>query len=124
MTSEKIKTNIVNVKVAYIRPKYHNLKEWIYGPNNVYIGRGRIVFIDGKRFPEYNSIWANPFKVENNREDVITQYELYIRRKINSDDNIKRLLLDLKGKTLGCWCKPNSCHGDILLKLIEEYDSV
>ena len=24
-------------------------------------------------------------------------------------------LLELKGKTLGCWCKPEDCHGDILV---------
>jgi hypothetical protein len=26
-------------------------------------------------------------------------------------------LVELKGKTLGCWCKPKTCHGDILVKL-------
>ena len=24
------------------------------------------------------------------------------------------------GKTLGCWCKPEKCYGDILVKIIEE----
>jgi hypothetical protein len=24
------------------------------------------------------------------------------------------------GKNLGCWCKPEKCHGDILIKIIEE----
>ena len=23
-------------------------------------------------------------------------------------------------KTLGCWCKPKSCHGDILLELANQ----
>jgi hypothetical protein len=27
----------------------------------------------------------------------------------------------LAGKTLGCWCKPNPCHGDVLVKLVSEY---
>jgi hypothetical protein len=27
----------------------------------------------------------------------------------------------LVGKTLGCWCKPNPCHGDVLVKLVREY---
>jgi hypothetical protein len=30
-------------------------------------------------------------------------------------------LRELKGKELGCWCKPNKCHGDILLELIDKY---
>ena len=29
-------------------------------------------------------------------------------------------LHELKGKTLGCFCKPQPCHGDILIKLIEK----
>lgn len=29
-------------------------------------------------------------------------------------------LSELKGKTLGCWCKPNPCHGDVLLTLLKE----
>ena len=27
---------------------------------------------------------------------------------------------ELRGKILGCWCKPKPCHGDILVKLVEE----
>ena len=27
----------------------------------------------------------------------------------------------LVGKTLGCWCKPNPCHGDVLVKLVQEH---
>ena len=27
----------------------------------------------------------------------------------------------LAGKTLGCWCKPNPCHRDVLVKLVQEY---
>jgi len=28
-------------------------------------------------------------------------------------------LVDLKYGVLGCWCKPNQCHGDILLKHLD-----
>lgn len=27
---------------------------------------------------------------------------------------------ELKGKRLGCWCAPRSCHGDILSRLANE----
>lgn len=43
--------SVVNVKVAFIRPEYQNLKEWMQDDKNVYIGRKGIVFVDGKRFP-------------------------------------------------------------------------
>jgi hypothetical protein len=26
----------------------------------------------------------------------------------------------LRGKVLGCWCKPENCHGDVILKLLKE----
>ncbi|MFD1444291.1 DUF4326 domain-containing protein [Thermoactinomyces vulgaris] len=25
----------------------------------------------------------------------------------------------MKGKVLGCFCKPRACHGDILVELVE-----
>ena len=28
-------------------------------------------------------------------------------------------LHELKGKTLGCWCKPRWCHGDVLAELAD-----
>lgn len=110
---------VVNVKVKYIRPQYQNLKEWVEDDKNVYIGRGGVVFIEGKRFPQ-KSIWANPFKVSgDNRAEVIAQYEEYIRKKIREEPD-KYDLEALRGKTLGCWCKPDGCHGDVLLKLLRK----
>ena len=96
-------SKVVNVKVAHIRPQYNNLKEWCEDPNNVYIGRARIVYIDGERYPPEHSPYANIHHY------TLEQYEEYIK---GVD------LTPLKGKTLGCWCKPNPCHGDVLMRLI------
>ena len=114
--------SIINVKVAYIRPKYSNLSEWIEDNNNVYIGRKGVVFINGVRFPKNDSIWANPYKIslQNNRDQVLKMYEIYIKNKI-TNENLHQELLKLKNKNLGCWCKPDKCHGDILLEIIESY---
>ena len=73
-------------------------------PYDVYIGRP--------------SKWGNPFTIgiHGTREEVITKYETYIR----ANPNLMTSLHELKGKTLGCWCKPKACHGDILIKLIQE----
>jgi Domain of unknown function (DUF4326) len=76
---------VVNVRVKYIRPRYNNLKKWMENENNIYIGRKHAVFIDGKRYPDKQSIWANPFKIgTGNRKDMITKYEKYIREKIRT----------------------------------------
>ena len=29
-------------------------------------------------------------------------------------------ILELDGKVLGCWCCPEECHGDILVKILQE----
>jgi len=120
--------SVVNVKVKHIRPQgYLDLKHWCEGVDNVYIGRPGVVFVgkpDGtkERFPKQGSKWANPFKISNNgytRETSLDAYEQYIRQKI-LEDPLRYDLNELKGKALGCWCKPERCHGDILEKLCRE----
>jgi hypothetical protein len=115
--------NVVNVKVKYIRPTHDNLREWTLDPNNVYIGRKGVVFIDGIRFPPNNSIWCNPFKIgkHGSRDDVLVLYEEYITEKINEDSELLDELRNLNGKNLGCWCAPEPCHGDILKEIIQRY---
>ena len=115
-------TKCVNVRVKYIRPEYKNLKEWMENPNNVYIGRRGVVFIDGERYPKKNSIWHNPFRVTklNNREFVVNEYKKYIIEFIK-DNNLEEELLKLKNKNLGCWCHPDKCHGHILIELINNF---
>jgi len=76
-------------------------------PGYVYIGR--------------SSKWGNRFVLkehggEYTREEAIALYEEEIRTK----PELLALLPTLKGKTLGCYCKPEACHGDILIKLLTE----
>ncbi len=112
--------SVINVKVANIRPQHKNLQEWVSDPNNVYVGRAGVVFVDKQRFPKVASIWANPFKVgEHTREEAIRLYETYIRNKIRTEYGVEKLL-ELRGKHLGCWCAPEPCHADVLLRLIDE----
>jgi hypothetical protein len=54
---------VVNVRVRHIRPAYRDLREWCGDPDNVYIGRSGAVFVDGRRYPERASAFANPFRV-------------------------------------------------------------
>lgn len=124
-------TKVVCVKFKNIKPKYKNLKEWMKDENNIYIGRS-------KKFPKLDSIWANPFdreidKVKENnhmrkidqtreidqmRKMVLKKYKTYILSKLESGEIAKSEFLKLKGKNLGCWCYPEPCHGDVLVKLI------
>lgn len=82
--------------------KYHKV------PYDIYIGRG--------------SIWGNPFShregtkaqyVVSTREEAVERFREYI---LGRPDLIEKLK-DLKGKVLCCYCKPKSCHGDVLAEL-------
>lgn len=111
---------VVCVKVAHIRPDYHDLKEWMADPENLYIGRGGVLFIDGVRYPPRASPFANPFKIGKgeavSREVAISMYRDHLRAKLSAG-TIKWEQLD-GIKRLGCWCAPLGCHGDII---VEEY---
>ena len=76
-----------------------NLRQKKYG---VYIGRG--------------SKWGNRFVIgkDGSREEVISKY----REWILGNDKLLGCLGELKGKVLGCYCKPLACHGDVLVELV------
>lgn len=116
-------TTVVCVKVRNIRPHYQNLKDWMEDPQNVYIGRKGIVFIDKARFPKTDSIWANPYKigVDGTREEILEKYRAHILHRIHLDPQLKMKLINLRGMRLGCWCQSSeNCHGDILVEIINE----
>ena len=73
-------------------------------PFDIYIGRP--------------SKWGNPFVIgrDGNREQVIEKYRAYI---LDHPALLAAVQSELKGKVLGCWCAPQSCHGDVLAELAE-----
>jgi len=58
------------------------------------------------------SKWGNPFVIgkDGSRAEVVAKYREWAQRR-GLD---KAAALELKGKTLGCWCSPQACHGDVL----------
>lgn len=63
--------------------------------------------------------YGNPYIIgkDGTREDVLYLYERYITNVLKSDPTF---LDELKNKRLGCVCKPLACHGDIIVKKLEE----
>lgn len=97
------KTKVINIKNKNTNEPY------------VYIGRKN----------NTNQHFGNPFLIgiNGNREEVIRKFELWITKKDYLDIEperrewiLKNLHL-LKGKTLGYFCAPLMCHGDIYVKL-------
>lgn len=68
------------------------------------------------------SKWGNPFKVgvDGTRNDVILKYREYII----GNTELYNDLAELEGKTLGCYCKPKSCHGDMLVELCNNFEMI
>lgn len=75
------------------------------------------------------SKWGNPFThiktkatlakyLVKSRQESIDKYKEWI----TEGDGMYLLddLNELKGKTLGCWCKPKTCHGDIIAELVNK----
>ena len=74
-------------------------------PHDVFIGRP--------------SKWGNPFIIgrDGEREQVIAKHAFWLLQQ----PELLAALPELKGKRLGCFCAPNSCHGDTLA-LIANHD--
>lgn len=118
--------SLVNVKKAQLAKIGHgSFEEWAENTNNVYIGRDMTSRIQGTN----ESKWKNPFKIDtnetteiidnpNNRNNVISKYREYLL----STPQLSYLLShELAGKVLGCWCKPEECHGDVLIELFKSF---
>jgi hypothetical protein len=73
-------------------------------PYDVYIGRP--------------TRWGNPYVMgrDGTRAEVIVKYEAWLR----TQDHLMAALPELRGRVLGCWCKPEACHGDVLARLADE----
>ena len=128
-----VKTNVVDVHVSSIRPIYRTLKDWMENPQNVYIGRKGVIFVDNVRFPSLNSIWANPFTLKKfvTIDACLDAYRDYLQKLLSTEHGLAIELRKLDGKNLGCWCvdrpenkgKSRCCHGHVLIDFINIYRS-
>lgn len=102
----------MDVKVAAVinvRTQKHLVRMAERDGTYVYIGRP--------------SIWGNPYSHEKDslaqwrvktRAEAIECYEAWL---LNRPDLLARLP-ELDGKWLGCWCRPLSCHGEVLARFV------
>ena len=84
-------------------PKVYNKRHKNAPTDAVYVGRG--------------SNWGNLFKIgeDGTREEVIEKFEkIYVPAILKK---IPDWLEPLRGKDLVCWCFPEACHADVLLRL-------
>ena len=84
-----------------------NTDEW-----TVYIGR------QNAQYNVKESSFANPYTVDEfGRETAVRLYTLHFIQKL-SERSFYRKFCDLEGETLGCWCIPDICHGEVICNAI------
>lgn len=95
-----MKTKVVNIR----NEKY-----------DVYIGRS------GRGQDGY---FGNPFMLSPGqpRGASLEKYKEYFYERLKNDAEFRRRINGLKGKTLGCFCKPYPCHGDIITAYLDLLD--
>lgn len=81
-------------------------------PYDIYIGRPSKW---GNLYSHKEGTLAK-FKVDT-VDESIEKYQYWLE----SNHMLLHDLHELKGKTLGCWCKPGPCHGDVLVKFVDLY---
>lgn len=67
--------------------------------------------------------FGNPFRLEKDggeysREGSIEAYREWFSEKVENDPEFRQAVENLRGKTLGCWCKPKACHGDVVVEYL------
>lgn len=74
---------------------------------------------DGAIYVGRPTKWGNPFRIdtEADREEVIDRYLRWIRYRTDLREQARE---ELAGKDLVCWCAPQACHADILMKIANE----
>ena len=58
------------------------------------------------------------------RQFVLTSYNVVKDKFVHLASNGSPLIFDIevpRGKTIGCWCKLQLCHGGVLLDLLQDY---
>jgi hypothetical protein len=58
--------------------------------------------------------WGNPFLIgrDGDRAEVVRKF-----RDSVTPELVLRVVKELKGKDLVCFCAPKACHGDVLLEI-------
>lgn len=65
--------------------------------------------------------FGNPVRLKPGeaRGTTLEKYKTYFYNRLVADPEFKRRIHGLKGKILGCFCKPQSCHGDIIKEYLD-----
>jgi hypothetical protein len=86
-------------------PKVYSKRVKGYPSDAVYVGRP--------------TKFGNPFVVgvHGKQGECVGMYEDWVR---NKHELVAAIKAELKGKDLLCWCAPEPCHADVLLRIAND----
>jgi len=58
--------------------------------------------------------WCDICSEYHTRDECIEEFKKDFYKKIKDDPGFREAVYLLKGKKLGCYCKPKKCHGDVI----------
>jgi hypothetical protein len=99
-----------------------NLKHDEY---DVYIGRagkGQDGYFGNPHTMGY--VYCSHCKGHHDRDTSIAAFKKDFLSRVNNDREFLRRVLTLRGKRLGCFCKPLACHGDVIKEWLDEHPNL
>jgi len=67
--------------------------------------------------------FGNPYTGPD-RDGNIEKFKDYFYKRIKTDKEFHKKVLELKGKRLGCFCSPKKCHADIIADYLNNLPEV
>lgn len=92
--------------------------DWQLKSEFVYIGRAG-KGLSGEYGNEHPVGWCSFCSVQHARGEAVQAHRVDVRRRLLVDPAYRSQLELLRGKTLVCFCKPRSCHGDTYVEFLE-----
>lgn len=56
------------------------------------------------------------------RQEIIGQHRVWFMNRVGSDLVFLAKVLALRGKRLGCFCKPKPCHADVIAEFVNHVE--
>lgn len=67
--------------------------------------------------------WCDICGLYHTRDECIEQFKQDFYKRIKGNPEFGKSVFMLKGKRLGCYCKPKNCHGDVIKKWIDSQNN-
>lgn len=88
--------------------------------------RSRIMRVVNRHTDNYDvyigrpTIYGNPYVVgkHGSRGECVELFRDYFYVRLETDKKFREAVDALKGKVLGCSCKPQACHGDVIVEYL------